>query len=210
LSYSALFVGNPEVWHGSVDIIVKNELAIDQLDEDPQASPGGKSVEVKMKSSTLSKNPQLVAETIVFSFLQKKRHPELSNFLIPCVGIASNAMLLMFYDSEHDVLLESSLVPLYEESERRFSVEAVFITWLTVNYKFLCTGLTDEMMSYKAGFFEQAKEKLDIYKNNLKMPNVGVSPPIIRKKLSFSDYISKRQDRLIELRRKGLKPKEKK
>jgi hypothetical protein len=196
-----------------VDIIVKNELAIDQLDEDPQASPGGKSsMEVKMKSSTLSKNPQLVAETIVFSFLQKKRHPELSNFLIPCVGIAGDAMLLMFYDSEHDVLLESSLVPLFKESESRFSVEAVFITWLTVNYKYLCTGLTDEMMSCKAGFFEQAKEKLDVYKNDLKMPYAGVSPmkPIIQKNLRFSDYISKRQHRLIEFRKRGLKAKIKK
>nr|XP_022338513.1 RUN domain-containing protein 1-like isoform X1 [Crassostrea virginica]XP_022338519.1 RUN domain-containing protein 1-like isoform X1 [Crassostrea virginica]XP_022338529.1 RUN domain-containing protein 1-like isoform X1 [Crassostrea virginica] len=131
--------GNLEVWHGSVDIIIKNDLVVENLEKEPD-SPGGKS---PIEESSLSRNPQLIAETIVFSFLQKKKtkkkkHPELSHFLIPCVGIASNAMLLMFYDSEHDVFLESSFVPLLSSTcENMFSVEAILVTWLAVNYRFL-------------------------------------------------------------------------
>ena len=140
-----------------MDIIIKNDLVVENLEKEPD-SPGGKS---PIEESSLSRNPQLIAETIVFSFLQKKptkkQHPELSHFLIPCVGIASNAMLLMFYDSEHDVFLESSFVPLLSSTcENMFSVEAILVTWLAVNYRFLWTGLTDEMLQFKAGFFEEA------------------------------------------------------
>ena len=107
-----------------MDIIIKNDLVVENLEKEPD-SPGGKS---PIEESSLSRNPQLIAETIVFSFLQKKKkqHPELSHFLIPGVGIASNAMLLMFYDSEHDVFLESSFVPLLSSTcENMFSVEAI-------------------------------------------------------------------------------------
>ncbi|XP_061195594.1 uncharacterized protein LOC133203824 [Saccostrea echinata] len=208
--YGDTSIGNPHVWHGNVDIIIKSDIIIQNL-EDKQDEMCKKSpAEVKSKNNPLSVNAKLVAETIVFSFLQKKRHPELSNFLIPCVGISDNAIILMFYDSEHDVLLESSPVPLYLESESRFSVEAVFIAWLAVNYRFLCTGLTEDMLQYKAGFFAQAETKINVYKNDLKMPIVGVTPSKerVQKQLSFSEYISIKQNKIIELRRKGLRPKE--
>ena len=62
-------LGNLQVWHGSVDIIIENNLIIDTLEDEPD-SPGGKSlVEAKVKSAYLLRNPQLVAESIVFSFL---------------------------------------------------------------------------------------------------------------------------------------------
>lgn len=195
--------GNTGVWHGSVDIIIENDIVIENLEDEPD-SPGGKSpVELKMKSNSLSKNPQLVAEAIVFSFLQKKRHPELSNFLIPCVGIADNAMLLMFYDSEHDVLLESSTVPLHSATCRnKFSVEAVLITWLAVNYRFLCTGLTDDMLSHQAGFFRQAKDCITVYENNLSMQNVGPPPVkemVLPSEWSYNAYLLEKQNRLNEV-----------
>lgn len=59
------------MWHGNLDIIINNDLAVEPI-EDPPESPGGKSaVEVKMKTA-LRKNPQIISQTIVFSFLQKK------------------------------------------------------------------------------------------------------------------------------------------
>ncbi|XP_062586345.1 uncharacterized protein LOC134247966 [Saccostrea cucullata] len=209
--YGDTSIGNPNVWHGNVDIIIKSDIIIQNLEDEQDKSSKNSPAEVKSKSNPLSMNPQLVAETIVFSFLQKKRHPELSNFLIPSIGISDNAMVLMFYDSEHDVLLESTPVPLYVESETRFSVEAIFLAWLAVNYQFLCTGLTEDMLQYKAGFFAQAETKINVYKNELKMPMVGVTPPKVkvRQQLSFSEYISIKQNKIIELRRKGLKSMEK-
>jgi hypothetical protein len=192
-----------------VDIIIKNDLVVENLEEEPD-SPGGKSpVEVKMKNNSLSRNPQLVAETIVFSFLQKKKHPELSSFLIPCVGIASSAMLLMFYDSEHDVFLESSLVPLLSTTrENMFSVEAILVTWLAVNYRFLCTGLTDEMLPLKAGFFEEAKDRKTIYENDLQMLNVGqslVKEVILPSEWEFNDFLMESRKRIGEWKLKEKK-----
>eukprot|EP00105_Crassostrea_gigas_P013798 XP_011430234.1 PREDICTED: uncharacterized protein LOC105330313 [Crassostrea gigas] len=202
-------IGNLEVWHGSVDIIIKNDLVIENLEKEPD-SPGGKSpVEVKMKSTNLSRNPQLVAETVVFSFLQKKTHPELSNFLIPCVGIASSAMLLMFYDSEHDVFLESSLVPLLSSTcKNMFTVEAVLVTWLAVNYRFLCTGLTDEMLPFKACFFEEAKNRKTVYENDLQMHNVGqtlVKEIILPNEWEFNDFLMESRKRIGQWKLKEKK-----
>lgn len=194
--------GNLKVWHGSVDIIIKNDLVIENLEKE-QGSPGGKSpvtVEVKTKSDNLSRNPQLVAETIVFSFLQKRTHPELSNFLIPCVGFSSRAMLLMFYDSEHDVFLESSLIPLFSSTcKNMFSVEAILVTWLAVNYRFLCTGLTDEMLPFKARFFEEAKHRKTVYENDLQMHNVGRTPIkeiTLPNEWEFSDFLMESRKRI--------------
>ena len=51
-----------------MDIIIKNDLVVENLEKEPD-SPGGKS---PIEESSLSRNPQLIAETIVFSFLQKK------------------------------------------------------------------------------------------------------------------------------------------
>lgn len=193
-------IGNLKVWHGSVDIIIKNDLVVENLEKE-QDSPGGKSpVEVKMKSDNLSRNPQLVSETIVFSFLQKRTHPELSNFLIPCVGFNSSAMLLMFYDSEHDVFLESSLIPLFSSTcKNMFSVEAILVTWLAVNYKFLCTGLTDEMLPFKACFFEEAKNRKTVYENDLQMHNVGQTPIkeiTLPNEWEFSDFLMESRKRV--------------
>ncbi|XP_061162599.1 uncharacterized protein LOC133171817 [Saccostrea echinata] len=187
--YGDTSIGNNKVWHGDVDAIIKNEIVIQNL-------------EVEL-DSPFCRNPQLAAETIVFSFLQKKRHPELSNFLIPCIGIADNAMILMFYDSENDVLLESSPVPLTSTTcKNKFSVEAVLISWLAINYRFLCTGLTDDMLPYKAGFFAQSKDMINVYENNLTMQNIGPPPAkeiILPSEWSYNAYLLEKQRRLNEV-----------
>ena len=205
--------GSTKVWHGSVSIIIENDIVIENLEDEPD-SPGGKfPMEVMMKSNILRNNPKLVAEAVVFSFLQKKRHPELSNLLIPCVGMADNAMLLMFYDSEHDVLLESSPIPLYSSTcKNKFSAEAVLIAWLAVNYRFLCTGLTDDMLPYKAGFFDQAKDCITVYENDLTMQNVGPPPvkeTILPSEWSYNAYLLEKQNNLNEVSIKLTLEKEK-
>lgn len=168
--------GNEEVWHGNLDIIVNNDLIVEPVNEDT-GSPGGKSiVEVKLKSSSLSKNPQIIAQAIVFSFLQKQTHPEREHFLTPCIGVGYTELLVMFYDAEHDVLLESAKMPVAKAMQpNKFSLIAVIVSWLVVNYKYLCTGLTEEMGNfYKADFFKHAMPKLDVYKEKLRMGNVAV------------------------------------
>ena len=161
------------MWHGNLDIIINNDLAVEPI-EDPPESPGGKSaVEVKMKTS-LRKNPQIISQTIVFSFLQKKRHPDRENFLIPCIGVGNSELIVMFYDSEHDVLLESSSVPLFENLYScEFSYSSILACWLTVNYTILCTGLVEEFKNCKSNFFTHASEKINIYEEKLKFQNVN-------------------------------------
>lgn len=100
--YGDTSIGNAEVWHGDLDIILNSDLAVASLDEQPD-SLDGKS---KLKNHWQG-NPQIIAQTIVFSFLQKKYHPEQDNFLTPCIGIGRTELIVMFYDAEHDVLLES-------------------------------------------------------------------------------------------------------
>ena len=198
------FPGNPEVWHGNVTILIKNEV-VESLEDDQECSDG----KAQMKNRTCSdwsRNVQLVAETIVFSFLQRKRHPERSNFLTPCIGIAKSCLVIMLYDSEHDELMESSLISLMSATcSNKFSVDAILVTWLALNYKYLCTGLTEEMLHCKANFFEQAKKSLDVYKNNLTIQNVVSAcerEVILPSEWSYSTYLLEKQNKINEFNRK--------
>ena len=173
--------------------------ALNEEDE-PDSHRSKSAIEVKQTSAALSKNPQIIAETIVFSFLQKQRHPERDIYLTPCIGVGSSSLLVMFYDSENDVLLESTKVPLlaYEEG-MMFNLEAVLVAWLTVNYIFLCTGITDGMQSLKADFFNQARNKIEIYQSKLKITNVGISTcenKYVTEDFVSSQFLLERQERI--------------
>lgn len=168
-----IFQGNVEVWHGNLDVIINTDLAlVEPLDEDSEnGSDGNSAVE-----NCLQRNHQIIAQTIVFSFFQKKRHPERKHFLTPCIGIGSSELIVMLYDSEHDVLLESSSVPLFnKDSSLEFSLQAILVCWLTVNYKYFCSGLCEEYQQYQSNFFVHAKEKIQIYEDKLSLGNVGNS-----------------------------------
>ncbi|XP_060080808.1 uncharacterized protein LOC132560173 [Ylistrum balloti] len=176
-------IGNWMVWHGNVNVIINNEVVIGSQDvEEKDCSPGGKSpVEVKLKSNSLSRNPQVIAQNIVFSFLQKHRHPESENFLFPCIGVTGKDMIVYFYDSMHDVLLESTLIPLHgmiPSAVSNINLVAIVVSWLVVNYKYLCDGVMEEMKTMKAEFFSQAEAKLAVYKFDLKAGEVGNSCPV--------------------------------
>lgn len=170
-----------EVWHGNLDVIVNSDLAVvEPLDEDSEnGSDGNSAVE-----HCLQRNHQIIAQTIVFSFFQKKRHPERNNFLTPCISIRSTELRVMLYDSEHDVLLESSSVPLFNnDSSLEFSLQAILVCWLTVNYKYFCSGLCEEYQQHKSNFFVHVKEKIQIYEEELSLGNVGNSRLKIEQKL---------------------------
>ncbi|XP_062581481.1 uncharacterized protein LOC134243263 [Saccostrea cucullata] len=201
--YGDTSVGNVEVWHGNLDIFIKNELIVEPVEDKPD-SPGGKAEE-KVKSSVLSGNPQIIAQTIVFSFLQKHTHPEREHFLTPCIGVGNTTMFVMFYDSEHDVILESSHIPLFQKtgpSKYEFDDAAILVSWFAVNYKFLSSGLTEAMRKYKGLFFTEAKDKLNVYEEKLRLGNVIRSLPtqILKKKsLQFSSFLEEQENKLIEI-----------
>lgn len=177
-------LGNPQVWHGNVDILVNNDIILESAEEEKTENHVKKSAETNFKaaSENLSKNGQIIPETIVYSFLQRQTHPEWSSFLTPCIAVGRLNMLVMFYDCEHDILLESSMIPLFETTEtseetpRRVNLAAILVSWLVVNHRYLCSGLTEDMkVTYKADFFSQMRDKVDIYEKKLSFGNVGTS-----------------------------------
>ncbi|XP_069115430.1 uncharacterized protein [Argopecten irradians] len=176
-SYGDTSIGHGLVWHGELDIIVNDHVVL-KTGEDPHEDSGLKSSpRVKPSSSCLVRNEQIIAETIVFSFLQKKRHPEYCQYLAPCIGITEKEMVVYFYDAEHDVLLQSS--PIFLHSQHRTSVghislTAVLVAWLVLNHKYLCDGLPEALKTRKAGFYDTAESKLSVYQNELQFGNVAL------------------------------------
>ncbi|XP_069130531.1 uncharacterized protein [Argopecten irradians] len=171
-------LGNGLVWHGNLDIIINNEVIVDvEANEDNSQNDNPKRHSlVKNQSCSLSGHHQIISETIVFSFLQKQRHPESDNFLLPCIAVSAQDLVIYFYDSLHDVLLESCNIPLHgvfpSPATGSVNLIAVVVIWLVVNYRYLCDGIVDEMKSTKAGFFSHAESKLGIYHRNLRFGDV--------------------------------------
>jgi hypothetical protein len=208
--------GNIEVWHGSVDVIINEDLIVEHLEdplidhEEKENSPEGQSpLKVKLNSSVLSRSPQITAKTIVFSFLQKKIRPKREHFLTPCIVVGNSSIAVMFYDSEHDVLLESVHIPLFHASssgEYEFNDVVILVSWLVVNYRYLCSGLTDDMKSFKGDFPLTAKEKLKIYEESLQF---GIIPHplqnIPRKSLQCSSFLEEQEIRLVKVIHRELR-----
>ena len=169
-----LFSGCEKGWHGSVDILLENNLPVQifnttELDDQPERSLS--SSETK-SSDALSESDesQLIAQTIVFSFLQHKYNKsELKNALVPAIGISTSRVYVNLYDCENDVFL-SSEKNLKILSGRKLYDEIVVLLWLVLNYRDLCTGITEEMKSFKADFHRRVDDLLCEYRDNAKMP----------------------------------------
>ncbi|XP_045176039.2 uncharacterized protein LOC123536724 isoform X2 [Mercenaria mercenaria] len=166
--YGDTSLGNGAGWHGYVDILIGNsELPVVIQGESP-VSPGRRH-STDVKKNYLGSDPdQALAWTIVFSFLQKKLHPEYKNFLIPCIAASKKDICFYFYDSKHDILLESPAFPIFNP-DKSLNKLTLLATWCVVNYKYLCSGITDTMMEndYKAEFFKHASARISIYRDSL-------------------------------------------
>ena len=175
--------GNVDVWYGNLGIIINNDLPVEPLEDVPDSLGEKSAVEIKA-STALEGNEQIIAQTIVFSFLQRKTHPERKNFLTPCIGIRSSELIVMMYDSENDVLLESSCIPLFRDAYE-LNYTAILVSWLTVNYKYLCTGLPEGLKKHRSNFFDLAKPKMEVFKENLSFGSVCDTPNAIMPKGKF-------------------------
>lgn len=169
-------IGNPAVWHGNVDVIVNDQIVVDvfdvQIDHNSDRTP----TEERGRSVCLLKNAQLIAETIVYSFLRKKRHPEYGQFLFPCIGVNRKEMVVYFYDSENDVLLQSSPISLHSLAGN-VNLVAIVVSWLVINHEYLCDGLPESLKEKTSGFFQDAEEALSVYENELQFGDLRASCP---------------------------------
>ena len=169
-----LFSGCEKGWHGSVDILLENNLPIQifnstELDDQPERSLSPSETK---SSDALSESDesQLIAQTIVFSFLEHKYNKsELKNALVPAIGISASHVNVNLYDCENDIFLASEK-NLKILSGRKLYNEIVVLLWLVLNYRDFCSGITDEMKSFKADFHRRVDDLLCEYRDNVKMP----------------------------------------
>ena len=135
--------------------------------------------------SLCHRNSQILSEALVFGCLQKTLHPELNTF-IPTVGISKENVVFYFYDSESDLLIESSIFDIFETlvlKRKRLSLayDTILALWLTLNYKYLSSGVTQSMLDrkdYRAKFWDQLPADTEnIYKNMLRIGDTRMGTP---------------------------------
>ncbi|KAK3091897.1 hypothetical protein FSP39_023538, partial [Pinctada imbricata] len=131
---------------------------------------------------------QAVSQAIVFSFIQKSRHPEYSNHLIPTIAISPSSFTIIMYDSQNDILLCLNESSLFEGNE--LSIPSLIILWLVLNYKLFCNGIDitkiPAKIDYRSKFQDRVCECLPIYREKLrwevaKFPRMN----LMKKKFTF-------------------------
>ena len=149
------------------------DVAVKVATEEPD-SPGAGNSSVEMKTNSekmVACQEQIRAETIVFSFLQKKKCPELDNFLIPTISMSKTHVKFYLYDCENDIFLETPLLELFRE-KTLLRIETIITLWLVLNYKYCCSGVPEEIMDsqFKADFFKHIGPDLQNYNSDVRAP----------------------------------------
>ena len=148
----------------------------------PTSSFEIKQTKLRDKQTKLRELPQLVAETIVFAFLQNRLNPNLKNSLIPTIGISYRKIVFQFYDPVQDILIDSELFDLFDENDECLAFETILALWLAMNYELFCTGITKKMTeaNFTADFTSLVKpEIIEIYKKQLSFGGCGSAKPNI-------------------------------
>ena len=150
-------------------------------------SPGGKTISEVKVSSAAGAEDQAIAQIIVFSLLQKQRHPEFHHHLIPNIVISPIDFHIFMYDAVNDILLASYPLQIFDADTESLRIESVMILWMVLHYRMFCEGikvgaLTDNFkdLYIKSHFRKIAETKWDVYSTSLK-ENVSYFPPGKRK-----------------------------
>ncbi|XP_022333863.2 uncharacterized protein LOC111130887 [Crassostrea virginica] len=188
-------IGHEEVWHGYIDLVLPSYPSYEdmqsiakivvQMDEEKQSKKRKLDFDGEEKKTSREKSivtvkqvlpekeyEQALAQTIVFSLLQKKEHPALKHHMIPNIVISPKEVEVLLYDAENDILLCGNRFRLFVEknSERvtLFDYSIVFL-WMVLNYKIFCSfSKTETLKRYKSNFPIFAAGKWEVYENNLK------------------------------------------
>lgn len=110
---------------------------------------------------------QALAQTIVFSLMQRNRHPERSNHMTPNIVISPQKFKIMMYDAENDIFLVSNYITLFDGEY--LSNNAVIVLWMVLHNRTFCTGFnnvnTDIVSSLVSNFKNIAACKWETYEN---------------------------------------------
>ncbi|XP_061163838.1 uncharacterized protein LOC133172986 [Saccostrea echinata] len=180
-------IGHEAVWHGFVDIMfpsfesvepeciatITNPVAIEsrptmkktRVNSEEDGSQGT-GVHITSTQSVVDKS---VAETIVFSLIQKNHRPSLRNHLIPHIIISSSDFRILMYDAVNDVFLCSVLLPLFQD--KCLHITSVIIIWMVLHYRLFCSGIDIEprkLEQVHSNFRNLSREKWEVYSGSLK------------------------------------------
>jgi hypothetical protein len=141
-------------------------------------SPGGKTImEVKV-SPLQAAQDQALAQVIVFSLLQRQKHPEMAHHLIPNILISPEEFQIFMYDSVNDILVGSRPSKLFHD-ETPLRTESVVVLWLVLHYQEFCQGIqiADSNGDCQSHFRERAHDKWEVY-SKLLNENVSSFPTV--------------------------------
>lgn len=138
----------------------------------------GKRNIIEVKRSMLQPNieDQAVAETIVFSFLQKTKHPDI---FIPNILFSPREFRIIMYDSKKDILICSQPLDLFKRTTTStFDLDStsIIILWMVLHYELFSSNLQShftehgyDMETFHAKFKKRAtEEKFPFYDTCLK------------------------------------------
>ncbi|XP_061162719.1 uncharacterized protein LOC133171942 [Saccostrea echinata] len=142
----------------------KKQRVDDSDEESSNSSPGGRTT-AEVEKTPKEEGDQCIAETIVFSLLQKQRHPEFENHIVPNIYIDQYNFRIFMYDADGDFLISTALVPLFYEGT--LSPAAIICLWMVLHYRLFCTKIR-EGERLKSRFMELTNITREIYSNSLK------------------------------------------
>lgn len=126
-----------------------------------------------MKEIAVGTSERAIAQTVVFSLLQRQRHPNFRTSMTPNILFSPDYIQIIMYDAVNDILLCSNFIDLFNvNADGRLSSEAVVTLWLVLHYRIFCCGLhfedNVEADIFKSNFHILAKEKWNVYTKRLK------------------------------------------
>lgn len=119
---------------------------------------------------------QAIAQTIVFSFLQKKVLPNMS--FIPNILISPNEFRIIMYDVDNDILLCSGPVTIFYK--KHFKKSSIIILWMVLHYELFLKNVNFrfkegiDMRKFKAKFKKRANNKIEVYLNKLEFLTINI------------------------------------
>lgn len=109
------------------------------LDEGDLKNSGGTTIlEFKLSPTEKGVFDQAIAQTIVFSFTQRERHPNLREIFIPNILVSPKELRVFMYDSDNDILIYSPPLDIFQDDTGVLNVYSIIVLWMVLHYKLFC------------------------------------------------------------------------
>ncbi|XP_045196059.2 uncharacterized protein LOC123551294 [Mercenaria mercenaria] len=169
--------GCPRGWHGQADVLFPDDkvsLSVVAPPEDDAVSvTSDSSLEIKKgENFTTESVSQVVAQTVMCSFVQQRKNPTQPCALVPGIGICSEKLIVYLYDCVEDILLTTGPLDLYAQMGLfGLNPRAIIILWLILNHKLFSNKTPERYKGYMANFHHVlGPVQLEAYKNESEQP----------------------------------------